>query len=565
MSKKLDLSKTVHDLCKEYPELAEIMSGLGFTEMTKKVALNSVGRVMTIPKGAEIKGVDLGLIVKTLQDNGFEVTGLDEQESTGEAVNAEAGSDADARNKQEAQANKQAAAEVEESSADPNKRESDTGSPDQAQGISESGRSALLTSYVLRLSKGESLDSVRRDFVENFKDVDAAEIARAEQTLIASGVPIGDVQRLCDVHSALFHGATRTEQIANAEKAVQASLQKESGSPVPPARSDGADQKYRELCGIQGHPLQIFSLENQAISKQLGAIREALSLGEQVLEELDKTRQVAVHYAKKGDLLYPLLKTNYGFSGPSDVMWGVDDEIRDEMKKLSREAHEDDTKLFDTDWIRRLDAVLTRAEEMVYKEENILLPLCAGKFSEEDWKQIARDMRGYELCMISDVPTWEEAFEEKRAEEDNSAGAKGEIVFGSGHMSVPQLEAMLNTIPMELSFVDDQNINRFFNDDGKPKLFKRPLAALDREVFTCHPPKIEPMVRMIIQEFREGKRDSVEVWNSRGGEPVLIRYMAVRDKEGKYIGTLECVQRMGFAKEHFLKEGKSGGPKQETL
>ena len=105
---------------------------------------------------------------------------------------------------------------------------------------------------------------------------------------------------------------------------------------------------------------------------------------------------------------------------------------------------------------------------------------------------------------------------------------------------------------MEITFVDADNINRFF-DEG-PKVFKRPLMALNREVFSCHPPKIEPMVRQIIDDFRQGRRDLVEVWMEKGGRTMLVRYMAVRDKNGKYLGTMELVQDMEFAKEHFLGE-----------
>lgn len=542
MSRILDLKKSVYELVTEYPELAELMAALGFTEITKKAALNTVGRMMTIPKGAEIKDIDFHYVVSVLQKAGFTLVGLPE------GFRPYPHQDSDDIS--------QAPAQKSSGTAD--------------SGVTE--REAKLAGYVKRLSEGEDLEKVREDFVKNFKDVDAAEIAKAEQTLISSGVPVTDVQRLCDVHSALFHGATRTEQIANAEKAVQASLQVQNKKPAPLHRQDGADEKYHKLCETEGHPLQILRLENDAISSQLKNLRAAMKSGEDVPAQLDRTRQIALHYAKKGDLLYPLLKNKYEFSGPSDVMWSVDDEIRDDLKVLAEDLQRDSSMIRDKAWNSRMDAVLTRAEEMVYKEENILFPLCAKLFSEEEWKQIARDHQDYELCLINEAPVWQEAVSEdkvltaasyngqKTGEElaaAKGAEAKGsdqEIVFGSGHMNRDQLEAMLNTIPMEITFIDDQNINRYFNDNGEPKLFKRPLMALDREVFSCHPPKIEPMVRMILQEFRDGKEDSVEVWNSRAGEPVLIRYMAVRDKEGNYLGTMELVQRMGFAKKHFDEE-----------
>lgn len=124
------------------------------------------------------------------------------------------------------------------------------------------------------------------------------------------------------------------------------------------------------------------------------------------------------------------------------------------------------------------------------------------------------------------------------------------IPLGSGSLTPEQMEGVLNTIPMELSFVDEDDINRFFNDGDK--LFKRPDMAIGRDVYACHPPRYESMVRQIIGDFRAGTRDHVDVWMDKGGEPVLVRYMAVKNNDGAYIGTLECVQKMKFAEEHFL-------------
>ena len=85
-------------------------------------------------------------------------------------------------------------------------------------------------------------------------------------------------------------------------------------------------------------------------------------------------------------------------------------------------------------------------------------------------------------------------------------------------------------------------------------MFKRPGMAIDREVFSCHPPKIEPMVRGIIDDFRNNRRDFVPVWMEKGGRTMLVQYMAVRDRNGEYLGTVELVQDMEFAKKHFKGE-----------
>ncbi len=382
-----------------------------------------------------------------------------------------------------------------------------------------------LTEYLQRLGAGEELGEVRKDFIKEFSDVQASEIMEAEQELMKQGTPLEEVQRLCDVHAALFHGVTPEEEM----KKRQSFEQKEYGN---------KSQQAQELEQIEGHPLYTLTKENQALLKLLQQF--AGSEDENLLSIIG---QFAVHYAKKGDLLYPHLKVKYGIAGPSDVMWTVDDEIRDEYSALMRESQRGD------EWNKRLRAVLKRIEEMVHKEQNILFPICAVNFTKEEWMGIYRDAKDYIVCFGVEDVHWQEA-EDQEIVRENSG--KDEIVLPGGHMTLEQLTALLNTVPLEITFIDVDNINRFFNEG--PKVFKRPGMALDREVFSCHPPKIEPMVRAIIDDFRHGRKDRVPVWMEKGGRTMLVTYMAVRDKTGKYVGTAEFVQDMEFAKEHFGKK-----------
>lgn len=382
-----------------------------------------------------------------------------------------------------------------------------------------------LTEYLQRLGAGEELEEVRKDFIKEFSDVQASEIMEAEQELMKQGTPLEEVQRLCDVHAALFHGVTPEEEM----KKRQSFEQKEYGN---------KSQQAQELEQVEGHPLYTLTKENQALLKLLQQF--AGSEDENLLSIIG---QFAVHYAKKGDLLYPHLKVKYGIAGPSDVMWTVDDEIRDEYSALMRESQRGD------EWNKRLRAVLKRIEEMVHKEQNILFPICAVNFTKEEWMGIYRDAKDYIVCFGVEDIHWQEA-EDQEIVRENSG--KDEIVLPGGHMTLEQLTALLNTVPLEITFIDVDNINRFFNEG--PKVFKRPGMALDREVFSCHPPKIEPMVRAIIDDFRHGRKDRVPVWMEKGGRTMLVTYMAVRDKNGKYVGTAEFVQDMEFAKEHFGKK-----------
>jgi len=506
MSKKLDLTKSVYELTQEYPELVDIMAGLGFTEITKKTMLHSVGKIMTIPKGAKMKNISMMDVATTLMSQGFELVG-----------------------------------EMPNLSAEEQKAEE---KPQQT--VAEpQARTEQLKAYLRRLGDGEDLEAVRSDFVREFGEVEAYEIMKAEQELMKEGTPLSEVQKLCDIHSALFHGATKEERIANAEKAVEASLLHEKVQAELKKRDSYPKKDYsnkKELAAaleaISGHPLDTLTKENERLSVLLEQFKS--SRDETLIPAI---REVSTHYAKKGDLLYPLLKVKYGVSGPSDVMWTVDDEIRDELGALCKETGHDE------EWNARLDAVLKRAEEMIYKEQNILFPICAVNFTEDEWYGIYHDSKDYDVCFGVQRDIWEDAENAADSGKSATSGAVDEIVLPGGHMTLEQLAALLNTIPMEITFIDADSINRFFNEG--PKVFKRPGMALDREVFSCHPPRIEPMVRQIIDDFRNNRRDEVPVWMEKGGRTMLVKYMAVRDKAGKYLGTVELVQDMEFAKEHF--------------
>lgn len=443
----------------------------------------------------------------------------------------------------------------------------------------QTDRIEKLKSYLKRLGEGESLEAVRKDFAAEFQGVEASEIMKAEEAILAEGTPITEVQKLCDVHSALFHGTTDYSN---------------------------KYEKSAALSQVKGHPLQTFTRENEALTKLIDRMKEllhdtdettgsgSLPVDEkqvdtgnlpQIAAQLLKIREVAVHYAKKGDLLYPHLNARYGIAGPSAVMWTADDEIRDELGALckalqkGREAAEQNatgsfqSSQWDVKWLERLQKVLMRAEEMIYKENHILFPNCAVNFTEEDWMGIYRDAKDYADCLGVHGEVWEEAEnwlrKEKEAKktvfkgtkdgqdsegEEDRAGSNfsdGVIHMPGGHMTIRQLTALLNTIPLEISFIDAEDRNCYFNEG--PKVFKRAQMALGRSVFTCHPPKVETMVRRIIGEFREGTLDRVPVWMDKGGRTMLVTYMAVRDESGEYMGTMELVQDMEFAKEHFGK------------
>lgn len=506
MEKILDLDKNVAELCAQYPELKQIMVELGFKEITKPLALNTMGRIMTIPKGSALKEIPMNTILDALQQNGFSVIHI-----PGETKLIEQ--------------------QLE----------------DAVPSTQLNEKELLLKSYIKRLTEGEDIEIVREEFKKNFSDVSAVEIARAEQTLIKEGTALEDVQRLCDVHSALFHGATNAERIAEAEKEVEKSAKQEQMKQV----TSGFDQKIAEdtaqMMNETGHPLQVLAFENQEITRLLDQIEDALAEGRsipQLLVELRKLTTIAQHYGKKDELLFPLLKDQYGYTGPSDVMWGVEDEIRENLRQILSEPDAPSQE-------EALKVVLKRVREMVYKEENILFPLCVSCFREDEWIAIAKDFPMFGPCMIPDIPVWSKL----KKEETHMEMASDRISLPGGNFNLAQLRAMLNTLPMEITLIDENEINCFFNEGEK--IFTRPTMAIGRPVYSCHPKRVEPMVRMLIHDFKKGKRNSMHIISEKFGKQVLINYYALRDENGQYLGTMEAVQKLdGIA--DAVKNGKKG-------
>ena len=546
MEKKLDLSKSVYDLVKEYPEVADIMKELGFSEITNKVMLNSVGKIMTIPKGAKMKGVSMIDIVGAFMKAGFTLEGEmpnlsgDDAETTGHpgVAPTEAATKSNVTDTSANVASSTVTANAVDSSAPVSTTapaNTDENSETEAEdAVQDSERVEQLKGFLKRLGTGEDLGAVREDFASQFAHVEASEIMKAEQGLMREGTPLAEVQQLCDLHSALFHGSTIHEQMESEHAKVEAVLEAQEKS-----------QSVVTLVETVGHPLNRLTEENKALDALIEATKVKVADKTATVDDVNEVRQVSIHYAKKGDLLYPHLKVAYDISGPSMVMWTVDDDIRDGFGRLAR------AKSIDDAWYEEFDGLLTRAQEMIYKEQNILFPICAENFSTEEWYQIYKDTEQYEEIFGVERVAWAEAEAALATQTTNASGDDNTIALIGGSLTVDQLNAMLNTMPMEVTFVDHEDINRYFNDGEK--VFKRPTTAIGRDVYSCHPPKIEPIVRGIIDSFRKGERDNVAVWLEKVGRPFYVNYMAVRDQNNNYLGTLELVQDMQFAKDHFKR------------
>lgn len=408
-------------------------------------------------------------------------------------------------------------------------------------------RQKVLKELIMELHNGKTVDEVKERFEKLIEGVSAAEISMMENQLIREGLPVSEVQRLCDVHAAVFKGSIE-----------------EIHMPDNPAE-------------IPGHPVHTFKMENRALERHMEkSIKPVLNelkqtdspgLRKKLLEEYTKLYEVDKHYLRKENLLFPFLE-KYGITAPPKVMWGVDDEIREDIKNVLAMLRDDESKA--EVLVEKAEAAMGRVSEMIFKEENILFPMAMDTLNEDEWMKIARESSELGYCLYEPKKKWKPArvnVEEKTKMEstkDSETEAKepagddrawgtqenggGYIAFETGVLSQRELEAMLNTLPVDITFVDKDGIVKYFSQ-GTERIFPRTKAVIGRTVTNCHPPASVHIVEKIVEDLKSGKKDHEDFWIKMKGMYVLIRYFAVRDRNGEFVGVLEFTQNIAPLKE----------------
>ncbi|OQB15292.1 MAG: Hemerythrin HHE cation binding domain protein [Firmicutes bacterium ADurb.Bin193] len=369
-------------------------------------------------------------------------------------------------------------------------------------------RKNTLKSILTQLHEGKTVDEVKGQFAQVFEGVSAEEISQAEQALIQGGLPVTEVQRLCDVHAEVFKGSIE-----------------EIHRPV-------------DLSEIPGHPVNILKRENQAIQDLITQLRTLLSDDNRTafVQGLDKLYLgVDIHYKKKENLMFPYME-QYGITAPPKVMWGVDDEIR-EMLKALKDAPEGDLR-------QKAEEAFTKALDMIFKEENILLPILLENLTQDEWKNIADESIEFGYCLIDRVPQWKSGQPASEQTTRSAEGAKeGVINLPTGIFTLKELECVLNTLPVDISFVGKDDTVRYFSQNNE-RIFPRTPSVIGRNISNCHPPASVHVVEKLVNDFKSGVKTSEDFWIRMGNKYVLIRYFAVHDTNGEYLGVLEVTQNI---------------------
>lgn len=295
-----------------------------------------------------------------------------------------------------------------------------------------------------------------------------------------------------------------------------------------------------------GHPIHTFKLENEEIGKLVNfklllhfdhfQQEDSEAAIYTLIEDLNLLLDIDKHYSRKENLLFPYLE-KYGIYGPSQMMWRINDFIRDAIKDAKR-------KLTDYNGdkesvIEILAFVIREVNEMIYREENILFPMALQTLTEDEWIKIAHESDEIGFCLTGPAGEWQP--ERKAVKED--AISEGFIRMETGILSLKQLELMLNHLPVDITFIDKDDVVRYFSH-GKERIFARTKAVIGRTVQNCHPPRSVHTVEELLADFKAGRKDTEDFWIKFKDKYIYIRYFAVRDEKGEYIGTLEFTQNI---------------------
>ncbi len=382
-------------------------------------------------------------------------------------------------------------------------------------------RQRIIRDLLTQLHQGKPAEDVKAQFKAAFDGVSAQEIAQAENELIAGGLPPEEIRRLCDIHASVFEGSIE-----------------EIHRPADPAQ-------------IPGHPAHTLKAENEALTLHMeNTIRPRLqeykeNANTQRLQALQKAfepmRQLNVHYLKKENLLFPYME-QHGITAPPKVMWGVDDDIRAMVKEALRLMSESGSEAQNI--IRMVEFAMTKTSEMIFKEENILLPMVLETLTQEEWEKIAKESGDLGYCLIPTPPVWHIASSAKEAQSTQEDEPSSMLVLPTGRFMPEELSAMLDALPVDITFVDKDDTVKYFSQ-GSERIFPRTKAIIGRKVINCHPPASMHVVEKILEDFKAGKKSHEDFWLSVGGKFILIRYYAVRSPQGEYLGTLEVTQDIG--------------------
>ncbi|MFB3888617.1 MAG: DUF438 domain-containing protein [Candidatus Bathyarchaeia archaeon] len=382
-------------------------------------------------------------------------------------------------------------------------------------------KKAQIKEAIRQLHAGVPPEQVKETFRAVLETADPVEIAKIEEELVKEGMEKTQLRKLCDVHMAIFK-----EQL---EKQMP---------PVAP------NQPISIL--MEEHKIMLkLAEELSALAKRINKITDM----RYATEEIHRVQHIAEdftdsekHFQREENALFPIIE-KHGVTEPPAVMWMEHTDIKEQKKKL----HALVTELEKTGFQNYKQQLAETAQLLgnllqshFFKENSILFPTALNLVTEQEWTEVRKEFDEIGYCCFT-PPALTAQAPKAAAEQAKAKTPEGLLQLETGSFTKDQLEAVLNTLPVDITFVDADDTVQYFNKPDQ-RLFIRAKAVLGRKVALCHPAKSLATVSRIVESFKNGKKNTAEFWITLNGRFVHIRFFAVRDSNGKYLGAIEVVQ-----------------------
>ncbi|NLI90451.1 MAG: DUF438 domain-containing protein [Epulopiscium sp.] len=312
----------------------------------------------------------------------------------------------------------------------------------------------------------------------------------------------------------------------------------------------------------EGHPINTYIKEVEAIKKLIYKMEEALegkfikNVWEEIYEQLE---EVKIHFARKQNQLYPALEKKK-FNKPTKIMWTLEDRISGIINKNKLLLKEDKHAKF----IRKQEKLISSLEDMMAKEIEVLYPTAMNLISDEEFIDMRKgdDEIGY--CLIDTPAIYKNAGNKHLDNQTDfmkdlssllskhgiidDLSSQSTLEVSRGQLTLDQINLIFKHLKVDLSYVDENEIVRFYTDT-KDRIFPRSPGVIGRKVENCHPKESLDKVLEVIEEFKSGAQDEAEFWLDTGEKFIYINFIAVRDDEGNFKGVLEMMQDITRIKE----------------
>lgn len=368
----------------------------------------------------------------------------------------------------------------------------------------------LLKEIIKQLHTGIPINELKNRFKPLLSHVTSTEIVELEEELIKEGLSREEIKKLCDLHIELFNESLEQEKIT----------------------------------AEAGHPINILIEEHKIFLNMARELNNVIScyLNNKEEKHLEKTKDLIMnlkktenHYIREENILFPYLE-KHGITEPPKVMWSEHDNIRALKKEIYENYEKASYESLKNVSFRLLELLATH----FYKENNILFPASIKVITDKEWIEIRKefDEIGYSFILPHPFSISKETLYEEGIID---LGETNFVNFETGKLFFDEIEAIFNTLPVDITFVDSNDKVCYFSQT-KDRIFVRTPAIIGRKVQQCHPEKSVHLVNRILTDFKEGKRDKAKFWINLNGRFILIQYFAVRNKKGSYLGCLEVTQ-----------------------